>query len=58
MVSRVPAGHPLYELLNVTLTPHTAAGTRDTMEIKLREAVLNIARFFNGGRLQHEIALG
>jgi phosphoglycerate dehydrogenase-like enzyme len=54
----LPAGHPLYELLNVTLTPHTAAGTRDTMEIKLREAVLNIARFFNGGRLQHEIALG
>jgi phosphoglycerate dehydrogenase-like enzyme len=54
----LPAGHPLYDLPNVTLTPHTASGTRDTMEIKLREAMENIARFFNGGPLRHEVELG
>jgi phosphoglycerate dehydrogenase-like enzyme len=53
----LPVGHPLYELPNVTLSPHTAAGTRDTMEIKMREAMENIARFFNGGALLHEVAL-
>lgn len=53
----LPGGHPLYSLANVTLTPHTAAGTRDTMEIKLREAMENIARFFDGGVLRHEVAL-
>lgn len=53
----LPGGHPLYDLPNVTLTPHTAAGTRDTMEIKLREAIGNIARFFDGRGLSHEVLL-
>jgi phosphoglycerate dehydrogenase-like enzyme len=54
----LPVGHALYGLDNVTITPHTAAGTRDTMEVKLREAMLNIAGFFATGTLRHEVQLG
>lgn len=53
----LPAGHPLYAVPNVTLTPHTAAGTRDTMEIKMRDAMANIVRFFDGGALKDEVVL-
>lgn len=54
----LPAGHPLYSLPNVTLTPHTASGTVDTMAVKMEAAMENIARFFTGGRLEHEVELG
>lgn len=54
----LPAGHPLLGLENVVLTPHTAAGTRDTMAIKLQEAMENIARFFATGELRNEVVLG
>jgi phosphoglycerate dehydrogenase-like enzyme len=53
----LPPGHPLYALENVTITPHTAAGTRDTMAVKMREAMENIARFLDGGPLAHEVSL-
>lgn len=53
----LPPGHALFALPNVTLTPHTAAGTRDTMAIKMREAMENIARFFAGGGLKDEVLL-
>jgi phosphoglycerate dehydrogenase-like enzyme len=53
----LPPGHPLYALENVTITPHTAAGTRDTMAVKMQEAMANIARFLHGGALANEIVL-
>lgn len=53
----LPAPHPLYDLPNVVVTPHTAAGTIDTMEVKAREAMVNIGRFFQGLPMRDEVEL-
>jgi phosphoglycerate dehydrogenase-like enzyme len=51
-------GNPLFELPNVVLTPHIAAGTLDAMMAKVDGAMANIGRFFNqDGALLDEIDL-
>ncbi|MFC3125701.1 2-hydroxyacid dehydrogenase, partial [Pseudoroseomonas globiformis] len=49
--------NPLFELPNVVLTPHVAAGTLDAMQAKVNGATANIGRFFRGEALQDEIDL-
>ncbi len=41
-------GYPLYGLPNVILTPHAAAGTRDTQRRVVKAAMANVIRVANG----------
>ncbi|NKQ53672.1 D-2-hydroxyacid dehydrogenase family protein [Amycolatopsis sp. K13G38] len=47
-VEPLPAGHPLRELPNVTLTPHLGYVTRETYETFYRDAVEDIAAYQAG----------
>lgn len=53
-----PAGHQLFTLPNVVLTPHISAGTRDAFEEKLTAAFANIVAFFAGRTLRNRVELG
>lgn len=44
----IPPGYPLLGLPNVILTPHSAAGTRDTQGRVVRSAMANVARVAAG----------
>lgn len=44
-----PRDHPLFALPNVVLTPHMAAGTRQTQAVKARAVFANIRRVWEGG---------
>lgn len=50
-----PLGSPLLSLPNVIVTPHIAAGTRDTLTDKMDAIFANIARYFSGEPLDHVI---
>jgi len=50
-----PAGHPLFALSNVVLTPHCATGTRDSVAEKARAACDNFARALRGERPLHVV---
>jgi phosphoglycerate dehydrogenase-like enzyme len=47
--------NPLLALPNVILTPHIAAGTRDSYQTKLRAAFANMARVARGEPPLHEV---
>lgn len=49
------AGHRLFGLRNVVVTPHISAGTRDALGTKMRAAFANIDRFFRGEALRNEV---
>ena len=51
----MPAGHPLSQLKNVTLTPHIAAGTRDALATKMQALFANVQRFYRGEPLQNRV---
>jgi phosphoglycerate dehydrogenase-like enzyme len=47
------AGHPLYALPNVVLTPHVAAGTRDAFATKMGFIFRNLEAFFDGRPIEN-----
>lgn len=48
-----PADHPLWRLPNVVVTPHVAAGTRESFQTKMQVAFANIRRYLRGGTPRH-----
>ncbi|MDB5743159.1 MAG: hypothetical protein JWR68_1474 [Polaromonas sp.] len=52
-----PTQSPLLTLPNVTVTPHIAAGTRDTLTEKMDAIFANIEGYFRGEGLAHRINL-
>ena len=52
-----PPDHPLYDLPNVGLTPHTAASTRDALGAKMRAPMANLVRFYDGKPLENPVEL-
>ena len=53
-----PLGTPLAGMRNVVLTPHISAGTRDALAAKMAHVFDNLARFFDGDPMEHEVDLG
>ena len=51
----MPAGHALYGLANVVLTPHISAGTRDALTTKMSSLFANVERFFRGEALRNRV---
>lgn len=51
------AGHPLYGMPNVVLTPHVAAGTRDAFVEKMTFIFRNLGRFWRGEPVENLIDL-
>lgn len=56
----LPAGHPLWSLPNVLVTPHTSAVTREFWRREMDLILENLARFLRGAPLRNEVdrALG
>ncbi|MEE8535581.1 MAG: NAD(P)-dependent oxidoreductase [Kiloniellales bacterium] len=52
-----PPDHPLYDLPNVVLTPHTAASTRDALGAKMAALMANLVRFYDGKPLENPVEL-
>ena len=53
-----PGDTPLARFRNVVLTPHVSAGTRDALAAKMAHVFDNLARFFAGEPMEHEVNLG
>ena len=53
-----PLDTPLARMRNVALTPHISAGTRDALAAKMAHVFDNLARFFDGRPMEHEVPLG
>lgn len=51
----VSPDNPLFALPNVVVTPHTAAGTRQTAALKAQAILDNIARFWSGEPLEDRV---
>ena len=51
------AGHPLYAMPNVVLTPHISAGTRDAFMEKQGFIFDNLARFWRGEPVENLVDL-
>lgn len=49
------AGHPLFALPNVFVTPHVSAGTRDAFVTKLDFVFRNLEAFFDGRPMEHQV---
>jgi phosphoglycerate dehydrogenase-like enzyme len=54
-VEPLPAGHPLYKLENVLLSPHCADQTRDFLNLGYEAFFENLQRFRNGEPLEHVV---
>lgn len=52
----IPPDYPLLGLRNVILTPHAAAGTRDTQRRVVRQAMENILRVSRGEPPVHQVS--
>ncbi len=50
-------GHPLFELYNVVVTPHSAAATIDALQTKMTALFENIGRWHSGLALANEVNL-
>ena len=49
----LPAGHPLLELPNVTLTPHIAGASRGSARAGIRMAAASVAAYLRGESPPH-----
>jgi phosphoglycerate dehydrogenase-like enzyme len=52
----LPLGHPLLELPNVTITPHLAWLTAETLDRSLEVATANVRRLVSGDPLLSRVA--
>jgi len=52
----LPAGHPLWELPNVLITPHVAASTPVSIERALAFVRAQAQRFLNGEQLRNVVS--
>jgi phosphoglycerate dehydrogenase-like enzyme len=50
-----PSRYPFHELGNIIMTPHTAGYTAECLQRNWIFSFRNIARFFNGGRIQNAV---
>jgi len=51
----LPPGHPLTQLDNVVLTPHSAPGTREIQIEKARASIANMLRVLRGEPLRNQV---
>lgn len=51
----IPYDHPLLQCSNVILTPHVGGGTGGARDRQMEDVLANVARFVQGGSLDHRV---